>query len=287
MASVLLGVVGLVCLALMAEAARATQFPVGWRVPDAGAEPYNAWAGRMCFRTGDQLLFLYPKETDSVLLVDQAAYNACNTTTYVAKFEGGCTLRPHPNADSSLPHAAAEPDAAGIPASFHAAAAISYRFTSCRYSASIAVFFTGYPGSSTLAAVFFTGYPPSSILAAVFFTGYPPSSTLAAVFFTGYPGSTTLAAAFFTGYPPSSSLPTVFFTGYPPSSNLPTVFFTGYPPSSSLTAVFFTGCTPSSSLTAVFFTGYPNNSRLTAFVYPWYTWKRAAATARHDQPTRC
>ena len=53
------GLVGLLCFALMAAAASATLFRVGgdkgWRVPDAGAEPYNAWAGRMCFHTGDQL----------------------------------------------------------------------------------------------------------------------------------------------------------------------------------------------------------------------------------------
>ncbi|CAM0909466.1 unnamed protein product [Alopecurus aequalis] len=90
------GLAGLLCFALMAAAATATQFRVGgakgWGVPDATAEPYNAWAGRLRFQIGDQLLFVYPNGADSVLLVDQAAYNACNTTAYITKFEGGSTV---------------------------------------------------------------------------------------------------------------------------------------------------------------------------------------------------
>ncbi|KAI4970368.1 hypothetical protein ZWY2020_001282 [Hordeum vulgare] len=90
------GVAGLLCFALVAAAASAAQYRVGeqrgWSVPGAGAEPLNSWAARMRFVIGDQLLFVYPKDTDSVLLVDQAAYNACNTTTYVSKFQGGSTV---------------------------------------------------------------------------------------------------------------------------------------------------------------------------------------------------
>ncbi|CAM0909465.1 unnamed protein product [Alopecurus aequalis] len=90
------GLVGLLCFALMAAAATATQFRVGgdkgWSAPDGTTEPYNTWSGRMRFEIGDQLLFVYPKDADSVLLVDQAAYNACNTTTYITKFEGGSTV---------------------------------------------------------------------------------------------------------------------------------------------------------------------------------------------------
>ncbi|WVZ78892.1 hypothetical protein U9M48_026537 [Paspalum notatum var. saurae] len=94
-----LGLPGLVCVlvaALLAAAASATQFRVGgqkgWSVPDAGAEPYNTWAGRLRFQIGDQLLFVYPKETDSVLLVDAAAYNACNTSSYLTRFDDGSTV---------------------------------------------------------------------------------------------------------------------------------------------------------------------------------------------------
>uniref|UniRef100_A0A0E0H764 Phytocyanin domain-containing protein n=1 Tax=Oryza nivara TaxID=4536 RepID=A0A0E0H764_ORYNI len=85
--------VGLAWLGLMAAAASATQFRVGggrgWSVPDANAEPYNSWAGRMRFQIGDQLLFVYPKETDAVVVVDQGAYDACNTSSSVAGGGGG------------------------------------------------------------------------------------------------------------------------------------------------------------------------------------------------------
>jgi hypothetical protein len=53
------GVAGLLCFALMATAATATQFRVGgakgWSVPDGTTEPYNTWAARMRFQIGDQL----------------------------------------------------------------------------------------------------------------------------------------------------------------------------------------------------------------------------------------
>uniref|UniRef100_A0A0E0Q1P8 Phytocyanin domain-containing protein n=1 Tax=Oryza rufipogon TaxID=4529 RepID=A0A0E0Q1P8_ORYRU len=85
--------VGLAWLGLMAAAASATQFRVGggrgWSVPDANAEPYNSWAGRMRFQIGDQLLFVYPKEMDAVVVVDQGAYDACNTSSSVAGGGGG------------------------------------------------------------------------------------------------------------------------------------------------------------------------------------------------------
>ncbi|KAG8074874.1 hypothetical protein GUJ93_ZPchr0006g44747 [Zizania palustris] len=76
--------------------ASATQFRVGggrgWSVPDANAEPYNSWAGRMRFQIGDQLLFVYPKETDAVLVVDQGAYDACNTSAFAGRFDDGSTV---------------------------------------------------------------------------------------------------------------------------------------------------------------------------------------------------
>lgn len=90
------GVARLLCLAMAAAAASAAQFRVGeqrgWSVPDGGAEPYNSWAGRMRFVIGDQLLFVYPKGSDSVLVVDAGAYGSCNTTAYTAKFEDGNTV---------------------------------------------------------------------------------------------------------------------------------------------------------------------------------------------------
>ncbi|KAL6873749.1 hypothetical protein ACP4OV_013831 [Aristida adscensionis] len=84
------------CLAVLAAAASATQFRVGgqkgWSVPAAGDEPFNAWASRMRFQIGDQLLFVYPNGSDSVLLVEPAAYNACNTSAYDKKFADGATV---------------------------------------------------------------------------------------------------------------------------------------------------------------------------------------------------
>ncbi|KAL5212874.1 hypothetical protein ABZP36_023721 [Zizania latifolia] len=93
------GVIGLVaCLALLHGsiiAAGATQYKVGdgsgWGVPDAGAESYNTWAEKTSFQIGDELLFVYPKDSDSVLLVEPADYNSCNTASYDKKFDDGST----------------------------------------------------------------------------------------------------------------------------------------------------------------------------------------------------
>ncbi|KAF2943219.1 early nodulin-like protein 18 [Oryza sativa Japonica Group] len=75
--------------------AGATQYKVGgdggWGVPGAGDEPYNTWAEKTSFQVGDQLLFVYPKDKDSVLVVEPADYNACNTASYDSKFADGNT----------------------------------------------------------------------------------------------------------------------------------------------------------------------------------------------------
>ncbi|KAF0935834.1 hypothetical protein E2562_036357 [Oryza meyeriana var. granulata] len=87
---------GLACFALVVAMAGATQFKVGgangWSVPGANAESYNDWAEKTRFQIGDALVFVYPKEKDSVLLVDPADYNACNTSSYVKKFADGNTV---------------------------------------------------------------------------------------------------------------------------------------------------------------------------------------------------
>uniref|UniRef100_A0ACD5V5L8 Uncharacterized protein n=1 Tax=Avena sativa TaxID=4498 RepID=A0ACD5V5L8_AVESA len=86
----------LACAALMAAVAGATQYSVGgdngWAVPGAGAESYNTWAEKTGFQVGDQLLFVYPKDKDSVLLVQPADYNACNTSSYDKQFTDGNTV---------------------------------------------------------------------------------------------------------------------------------------------------------------------------------------------------
>ncbi|KAI4977789.1 hypothetical protein ZWY2020_014343 [Hordeum vulgare] len=80
----------------MAAVAGAAQYNVGgdngWGVPGAGAESYNTWAEKTTFQVGDQLVFVYPKDKDSVLLVAPADYNACNTNTYDKQFTDGNTV---------------------------------------------------------------------------------------------------------------------------------------------------------------------------------------------------
>ncbi|KAF0935836.1 hypothetical protein E2562_036359 [Oryza meyeriana var. granulata] len=90
------GLVTCSCFVLLhvAAMAGATQYKVGgdggWGVPAAGAESFNTWAEKTSFQIGDQLLFVYPKE-DSVLMVEPADYNACNTASYDKKFDDGST----------------------------------------------------------------------------------------------------------------------------------------------------------------------------------------------------
>ncbi|CAL5023860.1 unnamed protein product [Urochloa decumbens] len=86
----------LACFAVAVAVTGATQFTVGgangWSVPAAAAEPFNTWAERTRFQVGDSLVFVYPKDQDSVLLVDPAGYNACNTSSYVKRFDDGDTV---------------------------------------------------------------------------------------------------------------------------------------------------------------------------------------------------
>ncbi|XP_062217255.1 early nodulin-like protein 18 [Phragmites australis] len=85
---------GLACFAVAVAMAGATRFQVGggWSPPAAGAESLNTWAERTRFQIGDSLEFVYPKDKDSVLLVEPADYNACNTSSYVKKFDDGDTV---------------------------------------------------------------------------------------------------------------------------------------------------------------------------------------------------
>ncbi|KAL5211352.1 hypothetical protein ABZP36_022199 [Zizania latifolia] len=90
------GLFGLACFALVVALAGATQFQVGgangWSVPGANAESYNDWAEKNRFQIGDSLVFVYPKDKDSVLLVEPADYNSCNTSSYDKKFADGNTV---------------------------------------------------------------------------------------------------------------------------------------------------------------------------------------------------
>ncbi|KAL6888708.1 hypothetical protein ACP4OV_009734 [Aristida adscensionis] len=89
-------VLGLACFAVAVAIAGATRFEVGgangWSVPAAGAESLNAWAMKNRFQIGDTLEFVYPSDQDSVLEVEPADYNACNTSSYDKKFTDGDTV---------------------------------------------------------------------------------------------------------------------------------------------------------------------------------------------------
>ncbi|KAJ3708425.1 hypothetical protein LUZ61_012130 [Rhynchospora tenuis] len=84
-----------ICL-LFAAMAGATQFKVGgsngWRVPAPNTVSYNQWAQANRFKIGDSLVFTYPQGNDSILVVDQDAYNTCNTSSYTKKFDDGNSL---------------------------------------------------------------------------------------------------------------------------------------------------------------------------------------------------
>ncbi|WVZ74576.1 hypothetical protein U9M48_022741 [Paspalum notatum var. saurae] len=62
--------------------------PRGWRVPDANTS-YGWWAMNNRFHIGDTLYFKYTN--DSVLVVDRAAFDACNATEPIAAFADGAT----------------------------------------------------------------------------------------------------------------------------------------------------------------------------------------------------
>ncbi|KAG8052676.1 hypothetical protein GUJ93_ZPchr0001g31081 [Zizania palustris] len=62
--------------------------PRGWRVPDANTS-YGWWAMNNRFHVGDGLYFKF--ENDSVLVVDRAAFDVCNTTEPIARFADGAT----------------------------------------------------------------------------------------------------------------------------------------------------------------------------------------------------
>ncbi|KAM3295279.1 hypothetical protein ACQJBY_037893 [Aegilops geniculata] len=86
---------GFACFALVAAMAGAAQFKVGgdsgWSVAGASKESYNTWAMKNRFQVGDTLVFVYPKDKDSVLVVQPADYNTCNTSSYDKKFADGNT----------------------------------------------------------------------------------------------------------------------------------------------------------------------------------------------------
>ncbi|KAA8523716.1 hypothetical protein F0562_010139 [Nyssa sinensis] len=89
-------VLGLFSLLLLVQQGGANEFKVGgsgtWTPPtDPSALHYNQWAEMNRFQIGDTLLFVYPADKDSVLLVSQDDYTNCNTETFTEKFSDGHT----------------------------------------------------------------------------------------------------------------------------------------------------------------------------------------------------
>nr|XP_010923958.1 early nodulin-like protein 3 [Elaeis guineensis] len=86
----------LLCSVLLASMAAATQFKVGgsngWAVPGPNAMSFNQWAEKKRFQIGDSLLFVYPPDQDSVVLVDANAYNSCDTSSFIDRFNDGNTV---------------------------------------------------------------------------------------------------------------------------------------------------------------------------------------------------
>ncbi|XP_008803204.2 early nodulin-like protein 1 [Phoenix dactylifera] len=86
----------LLCFVLLASMAAAAQFKVGgskgWAVPSPSAMSLNQWAEKTRFQIGDSLLFAYLPDQDSVLLVDANAYNSCDTSTFIDRFDDGNTV---------------------------------------------------------------------------------------------------------------------------------------------------------------------------------------------------
>ncbi|KAI4322810.1 hypothetical protein L6164_022469 [Bauhinia variegata] len=88
---------GLFCLVLLLQRSAAYEFIVGgqkgWSVPsDPNVNPYNTWAEKSRFQTGDSIVFNYQSSQDSVLQVKSEDYANCNTHSPIAKFTDGHTV---------------------------------------------------------------------------------------------------------------------------------------------------------------------------------------------------
>ncbi|XP_016478987.1 early nodulin-like protein 9 [Nicotiana tabacum] len=85
---------GLLSLLLLIQNGNTYEFNVGgsgdWSVPlDSNANNYNQWAERSRFQIGDSLLFVYPSDNDSVLLVTKEDYANCSIAAPIEKYSDG------------------------------------------------------------------------------------------------------------------------------------------------------------------------------------------------------
>ncbi|KAK9155819.1 hypothetical protein Sjap_003299 [Stephania japonica] len=88
--------VAIFALSSVMQRVSATAFRVGgakgWSGPtDSNAQTYNQWAEKHRFQVGDSILFVYPPERDSVLLVNKDDYDSCNTGSPTKSFTDGNT----------------------------------------------------------------------------------------------------------------------------------------------------------------------------------------------------
>uniref|UniRef100_A0A0V0H6Y7 Putative early nodulin-like protein 2-like n=1 Tax=Solanum chacoense TaxID=4108 RepID=A0A0V0H6Y7_SOLCH len=79
---------------MLLQNANCYEFKIGgsgdWSVPmDANANNYNQWAERSRFQIGDTLSFHYSADKDSVLLVNKADFDNCNTASPIEKYNDG------------------------------------------------------------------------------------------------------------------------------------------------------------------------------------------------------
>ncbi|KAM3222854.1 early nodulin-like protein 3 [Capsicum annuum] len=86
-------ILGLFNILLMLQNVNCYEFKVGgsgdWSVPmDPNANNYNQWAERSRFQIGDTLSFHY-SDKDSVLLVNKADFDNCNTASPIEKYSDG------------------------------------------------------------------------------------------------------------------------------------------------------------------------------------------------------
>ncbi|XP_058747399.1 early nodulin-like protein 14 [Vicia villosa] len=80
-------------LFVLVSTSQALKFDIGgssgWSLNPS--ENYNQWSGRNRFQVNDILVFKYKKGSDSVLEVTKEAYDKCNKTNPINKFEDGNT----------------------------------------------------------------------------------------------------------------------------------------------------------------------------------------------------
>lgn len=85
------------CLLLLIHNATGYEFKVGgpgnWSVPsDPNTGTYSQWAKRSRFQIGDTIVFNYPADKDSVLLVNKDDFTNCNTASPLEKYSDGNTM---------------------------------------------------------------------------------------------------------------------------------------------------------------------------------------------------